>query len=86
MGTLLSGNPALQVLWLPMLLLQAQASTLLNSMPQTLLDLLPEDVEPCDGLDTEAKALTNHQGQRRVGPLRAAEVPTALSSGRPSSN
>lgn len=85
MGTLLSGNPALQVLWLPVLLLQAQASTLLNSRPQTLLDLLPEDVEPCDGLDAEAKALTN-QGQRRVGPLRAAEVPTALSSGRPSSN
>lgn len=48
MGTLSSGNPILQAPWLPMFLLQAEASTLQSARSQALLHLLLEDVEPCD--------------------------------------
>lgn len=63
MGTLSSGNTELQALWIPMLLVQAQASILLNPEPQVLADLLLEDVEAYGWLDTGTKSLTNHQGQ-----------------------
>lgn len=63
MGTLSPGNPVLQALCLCVLLVQTQASMLLSSQPQVPLDLLLKNVESCGWLNTEAKALTSHQGQ-----------------------